>query len=312
MKTQLKNVLLSPVSIMLYVVIICSLLINYFSFYNYGMETVQRHDIEYSSNVNDYDEKIEDLKEYINTPSDKGKNNDKDVLRANECIKIYEYLKNNNINYTKVFDNGGGVINERFLYYINSIYLYFALFLISACAFLYIIFTNDFDSSRYSMIYSNTRYKIITEKIVTFLICQLITFLIIYGFNLLISLNYESTLDYYLIINGDNVDIIKMSTFMFHYDFMYYLYVDLLISLIVLICGILLNKSLYSFIAVFVIASVFSLLYAFTDNALDYIGGTYSLNAIPFSIGIIIRLFVLIPIGLLVLSVRYFEKKDLY
>lgn len=315
MKAQLKNVLLSPVSLLLYVFILVSLVINYFSFYNYNMETVQGHDIEYSSNINDYDEKINSLNDYLDElakKENKNKKDDRDIIRAKEEIKIYEYLKVNNIEFVKVFDRGGGVVNERFLYHINSFYMYLALFLVSACAFLYIIFTNDFDSSRYSIIYSNTRYKIVMKKIFVFLICQLITFLIIYGFNMLASLNYESTLEYYLIINGDNVNIIKISELMFHYDFMYYLYVDLFISLIVLSCGILLNKTALSFIVIFVFAVIFSLIYAFTDNGLVYIGGTYNLYNYPFYLGLLFRLFIIIPIILLVLSIRRFEKKDLY
>ena len=312
MKKQFLNIITSPLFCFLFILIIIVLTINYFTITNQEITTVQSHNIEYCENIDDYDAKIEELNETLSELEKSGKKQDEiPIIRLKENIKIYEYLKTNNVNFEKVFDTGGGEANERFIYLSFTFYAYLALMLISACVYAYIIFTNDFDCSRYSVIYSNTRYKIIVKKIILFLIFQTSTFLFIYLFNYFISFTLVNNLDYYLVLNESEIKIINLNSYIFHFDFMYYFYVNLLISLIVISLSLLINKSIFTFIAVALITSVIIIISKFAEKALLYIGALCNLQSIPYYSSIFIRFFIIIPIIMLIFSTIYFEKKDL-
>ncbi len=312
MKKQILNVIYSPLIYILFIVITIILTINYFTISNQEISTVQLHNIEYSEDSSKYDAEIERLNENLDELIESGKKqDDKPILRIKETIRIYEYLKTNNINFEKVFDSGGGETNERFIYTSFSFYTYIALILISSCVYAYVVFTSDFDNARYSIIYSNTRYKVVLCKITLFLFLQIFTFIFIYLFNYLVSLTFNKNLDYYLIINESETKIIGIGDYLFHFDFMYYLYITLLTSLIVISLSLIFNKSIFTLISMLLLSSIVFIISKFYEKIMLYIGVLSDLQSMEYTPSILARLFIFIPIFIAVLSVIYFEKKDL-
>ena len=307
---QFLNVIMSPIFVITFVISIMVLLFNYIHFENDTEKYEPKYVIEYYENANEYDVLIKMYEEKIEELTEKDK--DYDELKNYFCnkIKIYESLKDNNINYKFVYDNGYGDNNDQFIFIYKSQTVLMLIMFVNLLVILFITFTTEFDNSRYIFVYQNYREKVLIKKIVLSIILNILLFLIYYLINYIFSLKLYSEFDYFLIIDNQ-AHFISISSYLLHYHFFLIFYNLMFISFIIWSIALFTKKTSYTLISILFLFIVCIPLYAFNFNLFNYIGLAIDFNVIPYDLSLYLRFLIIIPFTILIISFICFLKKDL-
>lgn len=312
---QIKEIITSKLFIFIFLISLFSLCIYSINYSKTTNNYYPSYSINYSRNIEDYDEEIEELREKIDA-LDESYNSKEDYESSKKyyenMISIYESLKQNNIDYSYVYDFGNGSEAEFLLYLNSSQNIITLLLIINGLVLIYLLFSKEFDNNSYSMIYSQTRYKIILKKLGVFAIFIIFEMLVLILLNLFISNTLmDRTFSEVLVLHNNNVKYISISNYVFNYNVMSIIYNTIFMLIILLTCCLFFKKTLYVLISAIVIFVIYILLNFLCKDILVYLGLSLDFDILSYYGSILIRLIILIPISLLVGSVICFEKADI-
>lgn len=148
---QIKNILISPLFMITFIVSFIVIILNGISYINNTSRYTNQYDIVYSEDIVDYDKEIENLRIILDELSPKTENYDDIKTHYENEILIYEELKNNNIKYDEIYDFGYGNDSESFLYLLNSESPFIIIMIVNIIVLIYLSFNTDFDNSRYTV-----------------------------------------------------------------------------------------------------------------------------------------------------------------
>lgn len=305
---QFKNIIISPLFIICFVGSIIALVFNYFNYNNSDFDHHTKYSITYHENIEEYDEEIDYYKNVLDKLPKKERNYDEIKKNCEDIIKIYEELKNNNVDYKLVNDT---FINEydSTIFLINTRNIMLPIILINLIVIIYLIFTREFDNSRYVFIYGENRNNIIRNKLIVSFILSISLFLIYSLLNFIFASKFDSIYQYILTIE-DSATFIKTGEYVFKYIFIYTLYNLLFFFLLFFGISLFTRKSLFSAIGIGLVVSILAFLASFS-KVLCYIGISIDFEIVPHNLYFLTLLFIIIPIGLLIYGVLNFRKCDL-
>ena len=221
----------------------------------------------------------------------------------------FRELKINNVDYTKVYDLTSNV-SDRTSYLDSSIGIMIIIGILNIIMIIYLSFTVEFDNSRYIYIYTDKRSTIIIRKITTIIVMFLSLFSIYYFLNYLISLKFASHYLYFLEINK-KASFINIGSYLLHYNYFYILYMLLSILFILISIAFLLKKTISTIAGSFIFILALALISLINANAFVYCGFSINMELINYNLGILLRLILIIPITLSLVSMKHFARADL-
>lgn len=320
MKRELKRVILDKKSIFTIMFVIFLL----FASSIYYTCSSKKADVQFSHDITEYknDSDINDAIAYLKTELVNLNINDKDYKassqRINENILIYEYVKTNHISY----DDCQEIValeeknNTRIDYLIYSTtIIVFSIILVSFILG-YSMFVSD-QQNRYSIFIYGTEKKrmyFILRKIVLFFIVILCVTVLLFTLSLIMSMALESPHQTLLYIYNNRVLTMGVNTYILKNIFSLLFYV-LCVEIMTVTVGLYVKKQFLYVIGLIGII-VIMLLSGLVNNGIMQSLFIYPMSIYTFDIkeslfiGISISKFLIIII-LLLLSINYFNKKDL-
>lgn len=273
------------------------------------------YNISYSQNIDDYDEEIIEYKEKIEALNESYYSKEDYELYKKyfeNAIVILENLKEHNKDYSTVYDFGSGKDSDFLLYLINSESILTFIILLNGIVLIYLLFSREFDSGIYSMVYSNTRYKFVLKKIAVFLLFLIFEMVIFICFNLFVSkMLMDKTFSEVLILHDKNIKYISIKNYIFNFNISLIAYRVFFVLFLVLAFELLFRKSIYMVLSSIIICALFIILYFLNQNITASLGLSINFDTLSFNTSIIIRFLILVPFSLLIFSIFKFEKIDL-
>ncbi len=309
MVKQLKNVIICPLFLIFLIGSIIAVVIYYFNYTNSKYEQHYKYSINYHENINDYDDEINTYKELLNTLPVKEKNYDLIKKHYEDTIKIYEHLKIDNVDYMLVCDNISISEFDRTVFIANSKNVLFPIILINLAVIIYLIFTREFDNSRYVFIYGEKRISIIKNKILLSFMLSISLFLLYFLLIYIFSSKFDSTYKYVLAIDS-TVEFISSDSYIVKYVFIYSLFNLLFFFTFFWGISLIARKSVITSISAIIVVGIFALLAKFTDVS-HYLGLMIDFEIVSHNLYFLTNLSIFIPITLLLYGVIHFEKSDL-
>ncbi len=306
---QFKNVISSYLFLTIFIISLIFLVINYFTYQNSDFKYYSKYDISYSENIDDYDLEIDNLNHMIDSMDEKMLKFEYYKEYYSNKIKIYENLKEDNIDFDTIYDFGYGAVNDKTVYIQSSNSFLLLIITINVLMIIYLAFTREFDDAKYMFVYgSSRRKKLICKLIISFLLVNIL-FIIYYFINCLFSLKFDSKFQYVLIM-GSDINIIKTSFYLFKYNFLYLLYNLWFLFAFLFALAILVKKTIYFVSSTLAIAFLLIVI-PNNQNLFSYIGLSMNFEIVSFDFYDITKIAILIPFIFLIFSTYYFEKMDL-
>ena len=306
---EMKKIISSPFFTLIFILSIVLLLVNYFVYQNGDFNYQPRYEITYSENIEEYDERINYYNDLIDSMDEKMYRYDYFKNKYLDTIKIYEQLKLNNNDYSIIYDFGFGNVNDRGVYLYSSNSFMLLIIVLNVLTVLYLAFTRDFDNSKYMFIYSGKRSRVVLNKILSSFCILNLSFLIYFVINVIFSMKFEAKYQLFL-VSGKEINMLKTNYYVFCNIFLHLLYNLWFLFVVFWTIAICMKKTLVYLIFIMIFGLFISII-PISNNIFTFIGLSLSYNLIPFEVINYAKIFILIPIGLLLASLFYFEKRDL-
>lgn len=311
MKKIFKEIFTSKLYLTIFIVSVLIIIVHFIIYNNNVSKYEKWYQIDTATDVAEYDEEIDLLNDAINNLDKKDENYSENKKYIEDEIKIYEELKKNNIDYNSVYDYGIGNSDERIIYLNNTNAIFKFILIINIIVIIYICFTREFDSSIYSLIYTNGRGKMVLKRVGCFFVTVVVSYLVYLGIILFFSSVFESDLSYVLVIDSNEALFESLSTYISKDYVFQNLYIVVFASLILWSISLIANKTLYV-IGGF---ALFAILYIGLEYAnlpvTTFLGLKIDYSLFNYGIDNILKLWILLPTGLFFLSFNLFLKKDL-
>lgn len=306
---ELKKILSSPLLIITFSASLLIIFVNFLIYQSSDFDYMSKYDVVYSENIEDYYEEINKYNNLILSMDEKTFGYEYYKNHYIEMVKIYDELVNNNIEYSTVYDFGYGNINDRsvYLYLSNSFML--LIIVINVISIVYLAFTRDFDNSRYAFLYGSDRKKLLLNKIISSFLIVLILFLTYFLINFVFSLKFDIKYQNVLIVS-DKAYFMKVFEYLIKYVFCHLLYNMIVLFLVFWIFAIVLKKTINFFIFILVVG-VLLFIFPFTNYLFSYMGMAQMYEIISFELIGVAKIFVIVPIGILIIEMFLFNKIDL-
>ena len=306
---ELKKILSSPLLIITFSASLLIIFVNFLIYQSSDFDYMSKYDVVYSENIEDYYEEINKYNNLILSMDEKTFGYEYYKNHYIEMVKIYDELVNNNIEYSTVYDFGYGNINDRsvYLYLSNSFML--LIIVINVISIVYLAFTRDFDNSRYAFLYGSDRKKLLLNKIISSFLIVLVLFLTYFLINFIFSLKFDIKYQNVLIVS-DKAYFMKVFEYLIKYVFCHLLYNMIVLFLVFWIFAILFKKTINFFIFILV-AGVLLFIFPFTNYLFSYMGMAQMYEIISFELIGVAKIFVIVPIGILIIEMFLFNKIDL-
>ena len=306
---ELKKILSSPLLIITFSASLLIIFVNFLIYQSSDFDYMSKYDVVYSENIEDYYEEINKYNNLILSMDEKTFGYEYYKNHYIEMVKIYDELVNNNIEYSTVYDFGYGNINDRsvYLYLSNSFML--LIIVINVISIVYLAFTRDFDNSRYAFLYGSDRKKLLLNKIISSFLIVLILFLTYFLINFIFSLKFDIKYQNVLIVS-DKAYFMKVFEYLIKYVFCHLLYNMIVLFLVFWIFAIVLKKTINFFIFILVVG-VLLFIFPFTNYLFSYMGMAQMYEIISFELIGVAKIFVIVPIGILIIEMFLFNKIDL-
>lgn len=310
MKKIFKEIITSPIFIICFSLSIIALLINFTVYSKSDLKYTSHYYVAHCENIDDYDDIINIYIENLDKLNPKDQSYDANKKYLEDVIKIYQELKINNIDYSKAYDYGYGDPFDGNVYLIKSLSIVEIVVLINFLVVLYIVFTREFDNSRYIYVYEYTRYKTIIKKLLSIFIVSTITCFFMFGVNYLFSLHLDHDFSYVVLVQKE-VSVQSISTYIFKDVFMFVLYIYAFMSILIGGISLFTRKTVFTIIAIMIIIGIVALSLLFKIPLVVYLGLANINDVIPYSYYPLTMISIVLPITLFVYGVFRFERIDL-
>lgn len=316
MKKLLKEILTSKI---FFIWIIISILSQVYFFTNYEKDIVNSRPENNYYLVLSYETKEELLEnkneviEQMNKLDISSKDYELNYSILLETLKIYTELERSDVNYSDVLENmTNDNYDDRTTYNIRIEGMLMVEALITIIILIYIVFTREFDCGVYSIIYSDDRKPILIKKIAVIFIGVLIYYFLSFLISYIISLNYDTEYKYMLMLDKNKAHFIKSNFYLFKYCFLLNLYRIIFISILFTGLAIFNRKTIRFILCIFVVLIIIIVMSSTTLllTILGFIDDLVVANMTKLSFDLA-KLFIVIPISLLVYSIFHFDKVDL-
>lgn len=310
MLKNIKNVIISPIFIIQILISLTVIIVYSINYKNNIRDYETQYDVTSYEDVSKYDEEIEDLYHLLDIMESQDKDSPEMEKHIKDTIKIYESLKEDNKDYSKVYDYGYENANDSLSYMLSVKEIMIIILLFNIISIIYLSFTREFDNHRFVFIYDDKRIKTVLKKIATSLILLSACFIVYYILYVVCANMFESNFKYVLIVE-DKARFINVSEFKFNCIFAYILYVTIFLFMLSWTIVLFLRKSIISGLVIAGIALIYILLRSFKVDIFSYFGLVINFNDIRYNFVNVFRLFILLPLLSSIGGLIYFDKSDL-